>query len=161
MLLSLARSVIQRARETNTILSTAESCTGGLVSYILTEIPGSSAVFDCGFVTYSNDAKQQLLFVPTIELQQFGAVSAEVAQSMVRGALCHSRARLAISLTGIAGPDGGTAEKPVGLVWLGYGQKMGTISSQRLMLDGDRHSIREQATAAALRQFLAMMPDDK
>lgn len=156
-LLPLAQAVVHRARETGTLLVTAESCTGGLVSSLLTEIPGSSAVFDCGFVTYSNEAKQQLLFVPVSELMEFGAVSAEVAESMIRGALSHSRAHIAISLTGIAGPDGGTAEKPVGLVWLGFGRKFGTISSQRLMLSGDRHSIRTQATEAALKQFLAMM----
>ena len=159
VLLDLAHDIVTRARAQKQILVTAESCTGGLVASLLTEIPGSSAMFDCGFVTYSNAAKQQLLFVPEQDLLAFGAVSAEVAMAMARGALTHSRGDMAISLTGIAGPDGGTAEKPVGLVFLGYQQKGKMAGFIQLNLTGNRRQIREQAAAAALEQFRLMMAD--
>lgn len=95
---------------------TAESCTGGLVAGLITEVPGSSAVLERGFVTYSNAAKAQSLGVPTATLRQFGAVSTQTAQAMAAGALAHSMARVAVAITGVAGPDGGTDDKPVGLV---------------------------------------------
>ena len=103
------------------MLATAESCTGGLVAALITEIPGSSDVFDRGFVTYSNAAKAESLDVAPALLNPFGAVSAEVAGAMATGALAHSRADVAVSITGIAGPGGGSPEKPVGLVHFGCG----------------------------------------
>jgi nicotinamide-nucleotide amidase len=105
-----------RARELK--LATAESCTGGLIAAILTEVPGSSDVFERGFVTYSNEAKAEMLGVPAALIKEHGAVSEEVARAMAEGALRNSRADIAVSVTGVAGPDGGSAEKPVGLVHL-------------------------------------------
>jgi nicotinamide-nucleotide amidase len=105
-----------RARELK--LATAESCTGGLIAAILTEVPGSSDVFERGFVTYSNEAKTEMLGVPAALIKEHGAVSEEVARAMAEGALRNSRADIAVSVTGVAGPDGGSAEKPVGLVHL-------------------------------------------
>jgi nicotinamide-nucleotide amidase len=111
-----AEKLLADARAKGLKIATAESCTGGLVAGLLTEIAGSSDVFERGFVTYSNQAKQELLGVPAALLLRCGAVSAEVAQAMAQGALTHSKADLAVAITGIAGPGGGTADKPVGLV---------------------------------------------
>lgn len=117
-LLARAEKLLADARANGLKIATAESCTGGLVAGLLTEIAGSSDVFSCGFVTYSNQAKQELLGVPGDLLAKHGAVSAEVARAMAQGALEHSHADLAVTITGIAGPGGGSAEKPVGLVYL-------------------------------------------
>ncbi|NDA48475.1 MAG: CinA family protein [Alphaproteobacteria bacterium] len=111
-----ARDLIQAAAAKGLTLALAESCTGGLVVGLLTQVPGSSAVLDRGFVTYSNQAKQDMLGVPLSVLEAHGAVSAAVALSMAEGALSHSRADLALAITGIAGPGGGSPQKPVGLV---------------------------------------------
>lgn len=118
-LILLARRVLDACYARKLKVAVAESCTGGLLAGALTEIAGSSNVFERGFVTYSNEAKQELLDVPLSLLIAHGAVSAEVAEAMALGALAHSRARIALSVTGIAGPDGGTAEKPIGLVHFG------------------------------------------
>ncbi|HEY3778722.1 MAG TPA: CinA family protein [Rhizomicrobium sp.] len=115
-LLTLAADVLDRARAQGVRIATAESCTGGLVAALLTEIPGSSEVFERGFVTYSNQAKVELLGVPGDLISQNGAVSEDVARRMAEGALARTPAQLAVAVTGIAGPGGGTAEKPVGLV---------------------------------------------
>jgi nicotinamide-nucleotide amidase len=115
-LLALAQQVLDEARAQGLRLATAESCTGGLIAGLLTEIPGSSDVVERGFVTYSNEAKEDLLGVPTDLIHQYGAVSEPVARAMAQGALKHSLAHLAVAVTGIAGPSGGTAQKPVGLV---------------------------------------------
>jgi nicotinamide-nucleotide amidase len=115
-LIERAASLIAVCRARGLKIATAESCTGGLVAGLLTEIPGSSAVLERGFVVYSNDAKRDLLDVPEATLAAFGAVSEQTARAMAQGALRHSRADFAVSITGIAGPDGGSAEKPVGLV---------------------------------------------
>ena len=119
-IISLATEVLAQARRSNATLATAESCTGGLISGALTEIAGSSDVFDRGFVTYSNEAKNEMLGVPMDLIQAKGAVSAEVATVMAKGALEKSRATHAVSVTGIAGPGGGSIAKPVGLVWFGF-----------------------------------------
>src|SRR5271168_2570870 len=111
-----ASALIARYASLGLKIATAESCTGGLVAALLTEIPGSSAVVERGFVTYSNAAKRELLGVPAATLETHGAVSEATARAMALGALAHSRAQVAVSVTGIAGPDGGSAEKPVGLV---------------------------------------------
>jgi nicotinamide-nucleotide amidase len=115
-LLARAEKLLAEARAKGLKVATAESCTGGLVAGLLTEIPGSSDVVERGFVTYSNEAKEELLGVPREILKAHGAVSAETARAMVQGALKQSRADLAVAVTGIAGPGGGTADKPVGLV---------------------------------------------
>jgi nicotinamide-nucleotide amidase len=112
-----AAALLDRCRAAKLKIATAESCTGGLVAGLLTEIPGSSAVVERGFVVYSNEAKQDLLGVPADMLAERGAVSEATARAMAEGALKGSRADLAVSVTGVAGPDGGTVEKPVGLVW--------------------------------------------
>ena len=111
-----ATALLELCKAKKLMIATAESCTGGLVAGALTDIAGSSAVVDRGFVTYTNEAKQQMLGVPAATLQAHGAVSRETAQAMAQGALAHSLADLAVSITGIAGPGGGTKEKPVGLV---------------------------------------------
>ena len=117
-LAATARDLLDDLRRQDLKLVTAESCTGGLITALLTDIPGSSDVLERGFVTYSNDAKIEALGVPRALIAQFGAVSAEVAMAMATGALAHSKADIAISVTGVAGPGGGTSDKPVGLVYL-------------------------------------------
>jgi nicotinamide-nucleotide amidase len=112
------KDVLERAREQGLKIATAESCTGGLIAAALTSVAGSSDVVERGFVTYSNEAKHELLGVPTDMLEAFGAVSEQVARAMAEGALEHSRADLAVSVTGVAGPGGGSEEKPVGLIHL-------------------------------------------
>ena len=114
-----AAGLVARLRQAGLMLATAESCTGGLLSALITEIPGSSDVFERGFVTYSNNAKVEMLGVDADMIEQYGAVSAEVARAMAEGAVSHSRARISVSITGIAGPGGGSASKPVGLVHFG------------------------------------------
>ncbi len=120
-LLARATALLDSCRSRGIQIATAESCTGGLVAALLTEIPGSSAGFDRGFVTYSNEAKVELIGVPEATLARHGAVSAETAAAMVEGTLQRSRATLAVSITGIAGPGGGTQDKPVGMVHFGVG----------------------------------------
>jgi len=115
-LLATAERILQTARQRKLKIATAESCTGGLVAALLTEIPGSSDVVDRAFVTYSNEAKQAMLGVPTGTLERYGAVSRQTASAMARGALANSDADIAVAITGVAGPGGGTAKKPVGLV---------------------------------------------
>ncbi len=138
-------------------LVTAESCTGGWVAKLITDIAGSSAWFERGFVTYSNDAKQDLLGVAPTVLATHGAVSDAVVQAMVRGALAHSVADIALAITGIAGPDGGSIDKPVGTVWIGWGLADGRISSRRFQFNGDREAIRYQAATTALSELLALL----
>lgn len=133
-------------------LATAESCTGGLIAGLLTAIPGSSRVFDRGFITYSNESKQEMLGVPASLIALHGAVSEEVARSMAEGALRHSRSAVAVSVTGVAGPDGGTAEKPVGLVHFGCAaQGQETVHAGRRFGDIGRDAIRLASVLEALR----------
>lgn len=131
-------------------LATAESCTGGLIAGCLTELAGVSAVFERGFVTYSNEAKQESIGVDAALIAAHGAVSAEVAEAMAQGALAHSLADVALSVTGIAGPDGGSAEKPVGLVYIGFAGKGHRTRSFRFVFDGDRTTIRLATAKTAL-----------
>lgn len=137
-------------------LATAESCTGGGLCYWLTSVPGSSEWIDRGFITYSNDAKVQMLDVPMATITACGAVSKETAMAMAAGALKNSKADIAISITGIAGPDGGTPEKPVGTVWIGYASRQQTPDAKLHTFEGDRQSIRLQAIIAALRSIISM-----
>jgi nicotinamide-nucleotide amidase len=145
-----ATSVLIAYRKRGLRIATAESCTGGMIAAALTDVAGSSDVFERGFVTYSNDAKQELIAVPPAVLTKFGAVSAETAEAMARGALARSRADVAISVTGIAGPGGGSSEKPVGLVWFGIARKGGANLTVREIFPGDRAAIRQAAVARAL-----------
>lgn len=117
-LLEQARQTLDEARAGGVCMCTAESCTGGLISALLTEIPGSSDVVERGFVTYSNRAKQEMLGVPQVVLERYGAVSRQTALEMAKGALTHADVHIAVAVTGIAGPGGGTAQKPVGLVYI-------------------------------------------
>jgi nicotinamide-nucleotide amidase len=135
-------------------IATAESCTGGWIAQALTEVPGSSAWFDQGFVTYSNNAKVQMLGVNSQTLVQHGAVSAEVAQQMAAGALANSEADWAIAVTGIAGPDGGSEDKPVGTVYIAWQNKNGFSNVERLSLSGNRHQIRRQTVIRAIERVL-------
>jgi nicotinamide-nucleotide amidase len=134
-------------------LVTAESCTGGLVAAACTSVAGSSDWFERGFVTYSNDAKVQCLGVPPALVAAHGAVSEPVAAAMVEGALRVAPAELAVAVTGIAGPGGGTPDKPVGLVWLAWGVA-GALRTERLQLAGDRACVRLQTVRAALERLL-------
>ena len=131
-------------------IATAESCTGGWIAQTMTEVSGSSAWFDRGFVTYSNAAKVQMLGVSPETLALYGAVSAQTAAEMVVGALAHSDADCAIAVTGIAGPDGGSVEKPVGTVFIAWAYKNRDVKVLQQQLTGDRHQIRRQTVKLAL-----------
>ncbi len=149
-LLARAAAVLETYRRAGTRIVTAESCTGGLIAACLTEIAGSSDVVERGFVTYSNEAKIESLGVPAALIESHGAVSAEVAEAMASGALARSRAGIAVSATGIAGPGGATASKPLGLVYLGLARSGAAPLHQRHLLSGDRGAIRLASVAAAL-----------
>ncbi len=141
-LLLEAESLLAACRAKGVTLATAESCTGGLIAATLTAIAGSSDVVDRGFVTYSNDAKHDLLGVPMELIAQHGVVSEEVARAMAEGALARSRATITVSVTGVGGPGGGTAAKPVGLVCFGLAQKGRPVASSHVVFPGDRAAIR-------------------
>ena len=136
-------------------LATAESCTGGWVAQSITAIAGSSAWFDRGFVTYSNVAKQEMLGVTEATLERHGAVSEATARAMAQGAIAHSRADWAIAITGIAGPGGGSPEKPVGTVCFAWAQRDGGCEAQTCVFAGERAAVREQSVIHALRGLLA------
>ncbi len=138
-------------------IATAESCTGGWIAQALTEVPGSSAWFDRGFVTYSNLSKIQMLGVGQQSLEKYGAVSLEVAQQMLAGVLANSEAEIAIAVTGIAGPDGGSAEKPVGTVYIGWQYKHGLPEVEKLQLSGNRHQIRKETVKKSILGALALL----
>ncbi|MCW6509317.1 CinA family protein [Lichenifustis flavocetrariae] len=149
--LARAADLIAACRTRGFQIATAESCTGGLVAALLTEVTGSSAVFDRGFVTYSNAAKHDMLGVPQDTLAHFGAVSAETAEAMARGAIDRSGAALAVAITGIAGPGGGSVEKPVGLVFFGLARRKGDVLTvERRFGDLGRNAVRRAALDQAL-----------
>jgi nicotinamide-nucleotide amidase len=152
----LAQHIGTVLRERGHKLAAAESCTGGWVCQAVTEVAGSSAWFDCGFVTYSNTAKQQLLGVPGSVLANFGAVSEETVCAMAAGALRNSQADCVVAVSGIAGPTGATQDKPVGTVWFAWQQRAGRFATRRMQFDGDRRSVRGQAVAFALQGILEM-----
>jgi nicotinamide-nucleotide amidase len=149
-----ARLVMQRL-----VLASAESCTGGWVAQAVTSVSGSSEWFDRGFVTYSNAAKQEMLGVRAETLERFGAVSEETAREMASGALARSRVGIALSITGIAGPTGGTPEKPVGMVCFAWARQGGAVQSRTLYLAGDREQVRRQAVVMALEGILRMVDE--
>ncbi|WP_370336407.1 CinA family protein [Parvularcula marina] len=151
----LAENVITRAATAGKRIATAESCTGGLIAAALTDIPGASDVFTHGFVTYANEAKEAMLGVPYTALLTHGAVSAPVALAMAKGARAAANADIAISVTGIAGPGGGTPEKPVGLVYIGIANGDRSSFHRHLFAAGSREYIRSQTVKAALRYLAA------
>jgi nicotinamide-nucleotide amidase len=149
--IKLAETILAEARAKKMMIATAESCTGGLVAGALTAIAGSSDVFERGFVTYSNDAKQKCLGVIDDTLDKFGAVSASTAIAMAEGAIANSLAHVSVSITGVAGPGGGTAEKPVGLVHFAAARRGGaTLTDVQRFGDIGRHEIRMASVEAAL-----------
>ncbi len=139
------------------MLASAESCTGGMIAAQCTDLPGSSAWFDRGFVTYSNAAKAQMLGVPMALIEQHGAVSQEVACAMALGAAYRSGAQVTVAVTGIAGPDGGGPLKPVGTVWLAWTVK-GLVDSERVLLEGSRQEVRNAAMVHALQGLIQRLP---
>lgn len=150
-ILHAAEQLLAEARALRLAIATAESCTGGLIAAALTEIPGSSDVFERGFVTYSNEAKRKLLGVPGDLIATYGAVSAQVARHMAEGVLAHAPVDLAVSVTGVAGPGGGTAAKPVGLVHFAAVRRDGAlIEDARRFGDLPRHDIRMRSVETAL-----------
>ena len=154
----LARALLEACAAEGITIATAESCTGGLISAALTDIAGSSIVVDRGFVTYSNEAKREMLGVSEATLATHGAVSAETAREMAAGALARSKATMAIAVTGIAGPGGGSEEKPVGLVWFGLAAKGAEpVAVQQLFEPRSRDHIRQQTVRVALELMLARL----
>lgn len=159
-LLALAKQIGELLKQNGLLLATAESCTGGWIGQIVTAVPGSSAWFDRGFITYSNLAKQQMLSVTPMILTRFGAVSEQTARAMADGAIKKSEAQVTVAVTGIAGPEGGTATKPVGTVcfaWSIINQENQSASSRTCLFNGDREAIRRQAVATALQGLLELL----
>ena len=152
----LSEIIVQRCTTLNQFVVTAESCTGGLIAGAITGIAGSSAALDRGFVTYSNEAKSEMLGVPAETIEEHGAVSEEVAHAMVVGALAHSNAGFGVAVTGVAGPGGGSADKPVGLVYIAAATKQPqrVVVSRELFPDDGRASIREATVCQALTMLL-------
>ncbi len=140
------------------LLATAESCTGGMIAAACTDLAGSSAWFERGFVTYSNEAKTDLLGVDAALIRQHGAVSEPVVRAMVQGAITRSRAQVAVAVTGVAGPTGGSVEKPVGTVWFGFSVG-GQVSSELQRFSGDRAAVRAATVQHALERLLELLAD--
>ena len=149
----ILKKVSKKLHQRNLLLVSAESCTGGWLAKQITDLPGSSAIFDRGFVTYSNDSKQQMLGVQKNTIEGFGAVSENVVNEMALGALENSNADIAIAISGVAGPDGGTKEKPVGMVCFGFMQKGNTPHAITKRFYGDRDKIRLLAVDYALAEL--------
>ena len=152
----LTKTLAEILLSRNWTVSLAESCTGGLVSATLTELAGSSEWFERGYITYSNEAKTECLEVPARLIESHGAVSEPVAKAMAEGARINSGSNVAISITGIAGPSGGTAEKPVGTVCFGWATENQTLT-KTMHFDGERQAVRQQATEFALTELIALL----
>ncbi|MFH8135648.1 nicotinamide-nucleotide amidase [Pantoea osteomyelitidis] len=150
-LLQLSLMIGERLKALRATVTAAESCTGGWIAKVFTDISGSSAWFERGFVTYSNEAKQEMIGVQSATLDRFGAVSEQTVLEMAKGACFAARADYAIAVSGIAGPDGGTAEKPVGTVWFGFAAPHGKSQAFQQHFTGDREAVRRQSVAWALR----------
>jgi nicotinamide-nucleotide amidase len=155
-LAALARRLGDRLHAAGLSFAAAESCTGGWIAKLATDVAGSSEWFERGLVTYSNRAKEELLGVPEALIVAQGAVSEPVVRAMVEGLLARCPAELAVAVSGIAGPGGGSAEKPVGTVWLAWGRRGGAVRSRRECFAGDREGVRRQAAAAALSGLLEL-----
>ena len=152
-----AELLAKRLKHQQLMVVTAESCTGGGIAHVLTSIAGSSRWFERGFITYSNEAKQDMLGVQADILESHGAVSEETALAMARGAITCSRGHVSVAVTGIAGPDGGTEEKPVGTVWIAWGQKLGYAEAQCFHFVGGRDAVRQQTILEAIRGLNARL----
>ncbi len=155
---TLVEQLARELRARGLMMATAESCTGGLIAGACTDLSGSSDWFERGFVTYSNAAKHALLGVPALLIEQQGAVSEPVARAMAAGALAHSPAQLAVAVTGVAGPTGGSAEKPVGTVWFGWATPQGVFTEHQ-RFDGDRAAVRQATVRHALAGLLQRLPN--
>ena len=153
----LVTTLARELKARSLMMATAESCTGGLIAGACTDLSGSSDWFERGFVTYSNAAKHELLGVPVALIEQHGAVSEPVARAMASGALAHSPSQLAVAVTGVAGPTGGSADKPVGTVWFGWATPDGVFSEHR-RFDGDRAAVRQATVRHALAGLLQRLP---
>ncbi|MBQ9136494.1 MAG: CinA family protein [Lachnospiraceae bacterium] len=158
--MTVEKSVADILKKKGFTMTCAESCTGGLIASRVVNVPGVSEVFKAGFVTYANEAKQKLLGVREETLIQFGAVSRQTAEEMARGAAKAAEADVAISVTGIAGPDGGTKEKPVGLVYIGCYVR-GDVLVKEYHFDGDRMQVRQSSAEAALKQLLVCLQEQQ
>lgn len=157
-IMALAVELLSACRERGELIATAESCTGGLLAATMTAIPGCSDCFERGFVTYSNVSKSEMLGVPYWLIERHGAVSEDVARAMAGGVLTHSRADIAVAITGIAGPDGGTPEKPVGLVYLAAGRRDGPIESEAVAFGGlGRTEVQRRSVAQALKMLRSLL----
>lgn len=152
---ALVQYLAAQLQQRQWMLATAESCTGGLIAGACTDLSGSSNWFERGFVSYSNAAKTELLGVDAALIERHGAVSAEVAQAMAAGALVHSKAQVAVAVTGVAGPTGGTPEKPVGLVWFGFALPDQALT-EKLNFSGDRAAVRAATVQHALRRLVEL-----
>jgi nicotinamide-nucleotide amidase len=150
----LAEQIAEVLSSKNWMMSVAESCTGGLLSKICTDLAGSSAWFDSGFITYSNSAKQKLIHVKSATLEQYGAVSEQTAAEMAHGARVTSNANISVAITGIAGPTGGTEFKPIGTVCFAWSGHILGVITERVHFNGDRDAIRRQATFHALKGII-------
>lgn len=157
-------AILERAKQLGNLLlaqnlrcAAAESCTGGILAAAITDLPGSSQWFERGFITYSNEAKEEMLAVPADIIKSYGAVSNEAACAMADGALQHSHADISVAITGIAGPDGGSIEKPVGTVWIAWARTTQTSHAQGYLLNGDRAAIRQQAALIALEGLINIL----
>ncbi len=160
-LILMAEKVVNHAIGKGIVLTTAESATGGLVSYAITAVPGASDIFDQGFVTYSNESKVSALNVSKNTLNTVGSVSERCAEEMVMGAMRNSRAQLAVSITGIAGPGGATPTKPVGLVYFGYyDKKLNLMRTEERKFEGDRYNVRLLAAKRAMELFMEMLHEN-
>ncbi|MFC0140704.1 nicotinamide-nucleotide amidase [Erwinia mallotivora] len=154
-LMKLSAEIGRQLQRLQATLTTAESCTGGWIAKVLTDVAGSSCWFERGFVTYSNQAKQQMTGVTADSLARHGAVSEQVVREMAEGARVEADADFAISVSGIAGPDGGSDDKPVGTVWFGFAVRNRETKVQRQIFSGDREAVRRQATAWGLQTLYA------
>ena len=155
-LYALAEQVGRALKAKGLMMTAAESCTGGWIAQAMTAVPGSSEWFERGFVTYTNIAKQEMLGVNLATLEAHGAVSEPTVREMAQGALARSHAQVAVSVSGVAGPSGGTPQKPVGTVCFGWGLIGGAAQSATLHFDGDREAVRRQSVAYALQRVLAL-----
>ena len=157
VLYSLAEEVGRALKRRALMLATAESCTGGWIAEAVTMVPGSSEWFERGFVTYTNTAKREMLGVAEATLERLGAVSEEVVREMVSGALARSHAHVAVAVSGVAGPSGGTPDKPVGMVCIAWGAKDGAPRAETRHFPGDREAVRRQSVQRALEGVLALL----
>ena len=157
---SVAKQVGELLKDQGSRLPTVESCTGGWIAQSVTAVAGSSAWFERGFVTYSNEAKHELGGVPDLLIIENGAVRGPVARAMARGGLEHSPADVAVAVTGVAGPDGGSAEKPVGTVFVSWALRSGALRTERFLFEGDRAAVRAQTVVEALGGLIRFIRDE-